>query len=148
MSKRTTRLVVALSVTAALAALGGCGRQGRLPLVPAAGQVSWRGKPLAGAQVVLVPLGPGAADRPRPAALTGPDGKFRLSTYVKEDGAPAGEYAVTLTWGGPRKAAGLHPLAAGAAPDYFHGRYGDPKASGLRLTVGPDGGELSPIDLR
>ena len=104
--------------------------------------------PLAGARVILVPLGPEGRDRPRPAALTGPDGKFRLATYSKGDGAPAGEYAVALTWGSPRQAAGLHPLASSAAPDYFRGRYGDPKTSGLRLKVEPGGGELSPIDLR
>jgi hypothetical protein len=145
MLKRTVRHVATLS---AVAALAGCGRQGRLPLVPAAGQVSWAGRPLAGARVVLVPLGPDAAGRPRPAALSGPDGIFRLSTYAKEDGAPAGQYAVAVTWGGPHAAgSAASPLALSAAPDYFRGRYGDPKTSGLRLTVGP-GGELTPINLR
>jgi hypothetical protein len=55
---------------------------------------------------------------------------------------------VAVTWGGPHAAAAAaSPLALSAAPDYFRGRYGDPKTSGLRLTVGP-GDELSPINLR
>jgi hypothetical protein len=97
MAKRTARIVTALSAAAALAALSGRGRPGRLPLVPAAGQVSWRGKPLAGARVVLVPLGPDAAGRPRPAALTGADGRFRLSTYSRDDGAPP----ASMQWRSP-----------------------------------------------
>ena len=147
MRNRILPLLALLTVCAA--ALSGCGRAGKVPLAPAAGRVSWQGKPLAGALVVLVPLAPaGGPESVRPSALTGDDGTFQLSTYARGDGAPPGEYAVAVTWHGPSKpAADTPPLALAAAPDYFRGRFADPKKSGLRLKVEAGAGELPAINL-
>ena len=68
----------------------------RKPVYPVQGQVLLDGQPVPQAQVVFHPLGekdPGAV---RPTGQAGPDGKFTLSTYGRQDGAPAGEYAVTV----------------------------------------------------
>jgi hypothetical protein len=151
MAERIVPRVALLSVVAGLAALSGCGRSDRLPLTPAVGRVSWQGKPLAGALVVLVPLGAGGTEPVRPSAVSGDDGRFTLATYARSDGAPAGEYAVAVTWRGPQQAADQgtdqHVQGLTAAPDYFRGRYADPKTSGLRLKIEPGAGELPAIIL-
>src|SRR5207249_8533874 len=83
--------LVALSVV-------GCGSDGRKPVYPAKGQVLVTGKPAQYAQVALHPLNPADKDAPHPTANVGPDGTFVLTTYQAQDGAPAGEYAVTVQW--------------------------------------------------
>jgi hypothetical protein len=139
-----------LGVAAALALSVGCGRHAsHVPLIPAASKLSYHGKPLAGALVVLVPLHPAAGTAAlRPSALTGADGTFRLSTYAAADGAPAGEYAVTVVYRVPPSGgtADAHTLALSTAPDSFGGRYADPKTSRLRLKI--DAGlDLPALDL-
>jgi hypothetical protein len=72
----------------------------RKPTQPARGKVLFEGRPVAGAEVVLQSQvkEPRA---PRADAVTGADGSFILSTYTADDGAPVGEYAVTIVWRKP-----------------------------------------------
>src|SRR5262245_15325321 len=69
----------------------------RPALAPLTGHVSFDGQPAAGATVIFHPL-EAPADAPRPTATVGTDGTFTLGTYQPGDGAPAGEYAVTVEW--------------------------------------------------
>jgi hypothetical protein len=120
-------------------------------VTPAAGKILWRGKPVAGAHLLLVPLSPEDKEAIRPQGITREDGTFKLTTYTPEDGAPAGEYAVSLTWKGPQRLAKDEdggPLMAGGSSDYFKGRYRDPQKSGLRVKIEPGSSELSPINLK
>lgn len=78
--------------------LAGCGgaELPRLPVHPVEGQVQLKGAPLANALVVLHPK---KQDPKFPFAArgqTGPDGKFQVTTYDANDGAPVGEYLVTV----------------------------------------------------
>ena len=146
-------------VLLSLAVLSGCDSTppGRVRVRPAGGIVLFRGKPLAGANVVFQPADPGGygKDVPRPTARTGADGRFSLMTYGAADGAPAGSYRVSVaTPAGPSgedrvrlvgKAGGLGP---GGPLDVLNGRYADPDKSGLKADVGPDGGEIPPFDLK
>jgi hypothetical protein len=83
-----------------LVALCGCGSSqpaDRVPVFPAAGKVSFDGRPLTGAFVVLHPKA--AADgktAPRPHAQAAADGSYTLTSYEANDGAPAGDYTVTI----------------------------------------------------
>jgi serine/threonine-protein phosphatase CPPED1 len=77
----------------------------RKPTQPARGKVLFDGQPVAGAEVVLQSLSKG----PSADAVTGADGTFVLSTYMADDGAPAGEYAVTIVWRKPRYEASGKP---------------------------------------
>ncbi|MBX3420915.1 MAG: carboxypeptidase regulatory-like domain-containing protein [Pirellulaceae bacterium] len=52
--------------------------------------------PIRDATVVLHPVTELSDEAIRPRALTDADGKFRLTTYKQHDGAPAGEYRVTI----------------------------------------------------
>lgn len=81
----------------ALALATGCSRSepDRVEVHPVTGQVLFEGKPAAGAFVVFHPKQdtPGV---PRPTASVDKQGNFTLSTYTAGDGAPQGEYAVTV----------------------------------------------------
>ena len=69
----------------------GCG--GNLPpRTPVEGTVLYDGEPVAGASVTFTPVD----DGPEASAATGPDGRFKLSTYKKGDGAVLGKHRVTV----------------------------------------------------
>jgi hypothetical protein len=86
----------------ALAAVG-CGGPARVNCHPVSGQVLYDGRPAAGVQVFLMPTSaPMVPQVPKnPNAVTDSDGRFRLSTYGKEDGAAEGGYQVVLFWPPP-----------------------------------------------
>ena len=69
------------------------GRQPRKPTFAVSGKVLDGTKPLANVAVVFHPVGD---DGPKPRGKTDADGAFSLTTYDTADGAPAGEYRVTL----------------------------------------------------
>lgn len=85
-----------------LMALGmvGCGGEGaaRLPVHPVEGVVTRDGKPLANALVALHPKTPQAGHEIAPRAQTDESGQFKVTTYDTNDGAPEGEYAVTVQY--------------------------------------------------
>ena len=91
------RLALFLAVAAlTIAFILGCGSPGaNLPkTVPATGVVTLDGKPVDGAQVVIVPVGDGknGAD-----AVTNASGHFSLRAYPEKDGAIPGEYKVQVS---------------------------------------------------
>lgn len=136
------------SVLALLAFAGACG-DSREALHPVSGVVTYQGQPAAGARVVLVSATPKemkGKDAAIPAATADAQGKFRITSFVEGDGAPAGEYAVTVTW--------IEVLKPSNDPesqierDRLKGKYVDPTTSGLKATVAPGDNQLPPIDLK
>jgi hypothetical protein len=123
-------------------ALAGCSRSDRIPVYPVHGKVRVGGEPAAEAFVEFHP----AEGNPAPAWIVGQvdgEGNFALSTYVSGDGAPEGEYIVTITW---KKRGG--PLNEFSGPDRLKGRYADPKTSKLRFRVEKKSlNEVPPYDL-
>lgn len=115
------------------------------PVFPVEGQVLIRGRPQPGVQVTFHPLDQSQAGRPR--GVTDAEGRFRLRTYTVDDGAPAGEYAVTLYWPVPRTPA---QEADSELPtsDRLKRRYADPGNSGLRATVHEQPTALPPFEIR
>jgi hypothetical protein len=65
-------------------------------LYPVRGKVLFEGQPARGATLVLHPLGNSGANAIMPRAFVDRDGGFEVFTYAAGDGAPAGEYAVTV----------------------------------------------------
>jgi hypothetical protein len=127
-----------LAVAAAAAA--GCGDPApvRVAVHPVRGQLFVDGKPADGAYVVFTAAGP-PVDGRRPAALVGPGGTFRPNFYDVGDGAPEGEYALTVYW----------PVSGmGMAPDRLKGRYADPAKPVARVTVKPGDNLIDPIRLK
>ena len=93
---RLSNLVHVLLVSAVLP-LSGCSNKAadRLDVHPVAGQVTFNGKPAAGALVVFHPKDPTVGEL-KPNARVDQQGNYSLSTYSAGDGAPAGEYTVTV----------------------------------------------------
>src|SRR4051794_7580676 len=76
----------------------GCGQKG-LALYPVHGSVTVDGKPAAAVFVIFCPVGGSEeAQKKRPSGYTDTDGKFQLTTNVKDDGAPAGDYKILAQW--------------------------------------------------
>ena len=149
------RKVVLLSFALTCPVLVGCGQgDGRLDVRPTSGVVLRDGLPVPGATVVLNPAPgtPAAAAGLLPSAETDADGTFVVSSYEPGDGAPAGEYAVTLGWPDrsfkPRTPAQREAALAGDVPDRLGGRYRDPAKSTWTIVV-TEGAEnrLPPIEL-
>jgi hypothetical protein len=123
-------------------ACSACGR-GQKPLYQVRGKVLVDGKPTPHALVVFHRLGETDPDAVRPRAKVAEDGTFTLTTFESEDGAPAGEYAVTVEWWlSRRRGADEAPVNRLAA------RYAKPATSGLRATVAEGQNELHPFNLR
>jgi hypothetical protein len=114
----------------AVLALAGCSKASdRMPVYPVHGKVLVKGEPATEAFVAFHP----DPDNPAPAWIVGQvdaEGNFALSTYVSGDGAPEGEYTVTITW---KQRGG--PLNEFVGPDRLEGLYADPKTSKLRFRV-------------
>jgi hypothetical protein len=72
-----------------------CSNKG-VPLYPVHGRVLLDGKPMAGAMIILHPAGDIGLNGLKPRALADADGWFKIYTYSIGDGAPAGQYAVTI----------------------------------------------------
>ena len=139
---RRSAATLLLVVLSALGMLG-CGNPRNRPItVPAGGQVFFRGEPVAGAEVVFLPMT--ATERRAARGTSGADGRFSLRTFFSAHddaaGASTGEYAVTIRKIPPPPAR-VDPLKPATIPhDALPDRYGDPRASGLSATV-PEGGK-------
>ncbi len=141
-----SRRVLALAALS-LAALGvaSCSNQdGRVPVYKVKGQVLCNNRPTEQALVVFHPVG----DNPqlkdvRPVGRVAPDGTFTLTTYTEGDGAPAGDYVVTVDWRRP------NPGTDGAdvGPSLIPARYNVPTASNLKATVTTGSNDLQPFRL-
>ncbi|MGC1276305.1 MAG: hypothetical protein WBC44_21590 [Planctomycetaceae bacterium] len=71
-----------------------------------------------------------------------------MSTYGQNDGAAAGEYAVTLQWyqNSSRQPQGPGMVPGFAPPvDYFQGRYGNTEKSPWHVTITEGENVLQPI---
>ncbi len=135
-------------VALVIPACGDSGDDFRFKVHPADGTVLYKGKPVSKAVVRFHPTDPATVKIPdgkegMPVVLTtetDADGKFALSTYLADDGVPAGDYAVTVAVGMadtdvensdgvPKKA---RPSAATPAKIYR-----EPSTTPLKATVKP-----------
>jgi hypothetical protein len=124
-----------------VAVLAGCG-DGRVHVHPVQGQVLFEGKPAPHAHVVLHPVH--ANDKtPPPQAKVGADGSFSVGTYQAGDGAPAGEYVVTVQW---LLTSAQNPDAP--ASNRLPVRYSQASTSGLRVQVREGENQLPPLELK
>jgi hypothetical protein len=144
---RPSHSFIVLSVLVSALLLASCNKHHRKVVYPVHGQVfDNKDKPAAGAMVVFHPVGGAPDDIDKPRAFVADDGSFALTTYEKDDGAPEGEYVVTIEWR-PKSA---NPFdAKKMQPDHLKGRYSDVKRSRIRFKIEakPDN-KLEPIRLR
>lgn len=88
------RLVVGCFTVIALVSASGCGGGGAAKTQKVSGKITTvDGAPAKGASVAFSATGKGY----QTTGITGDDGTYQLSTFEDNDGAPEGEYAVSIT---------------------------------------------------
>jgi hypothetical protein len=112
----------------------------RVAVYPVEGKVLVGGVPAAYAHVTFHPVD-GAAHLP--VGRAGPDGLFTLATFAPGDGAPAGEYVVTVVW--PNDSIPFDECADVTTHDRLNKAYADPADRKVVVTVRP---EPNRIDVR
>jgi hypothetical protein len=139
------REVGGVVLAAALLSLS-CSGPGGPRAHPVLGKVLYNGRPAAGARVVFHPRNNPDRQAARPYGIVGADGSFSLTTNTPGDGAPAGEYDVTVIWPtqSGRKAVG----GALANSDRLKGAYSSPAQTTLHARVIEGKNELPAFDLR
>lgn len=128
----------------------GCGAKhdNRIEVHPVSGKLLVAGKPAANAQVILYPAeAAGKLDqsRVRPHATVEADGSYHLTTFVTRDGAPVGDFALTVIWPGPPVKSQVDDEPG---PDRLQQRYSDPKKPAASVHIGTETTELATIDLQ
>ncbi len=120
----------------------GCGSgESRVPVFKATSKlVNDQGTPIANATVILHPVTDNGKS-PRPHGRTDESGKFNLTTYDTDDGAPEGAYKVSVEqWfrDDPNNQPTNHltPVLA------------NPATSGIQVTIARGENELKPIVIR
>jgi hypothetical protein len=126
----------------ALVGLAGCGEPAnRVVVYPVAGTVFVAGRPADNVRVMFHPLAAGGTPL-FPVGVSRADGTFQLTTMKAGDGAPAGEYVVTVLWPDPADPADECGCPALSPHDRLRGQYLDPAKTTLRATVQPGRNEV------
>jgi hypothetical protein len=118
-----------------LAAAGGCGGNAKMAAVT--GTVTFKGQPLASAQVNFAPVEGGAIA----SGQTDSAGRFRLGTQTRDDGAIVGKHRVGVIARGPPRPLRPGEVGSGMPGDMAPGdplipvRYFDPQTSKLEFQV-------------
>lgn len=130
----------------AMIAAAGCGGSNRKPVYPVSGKVVINKKGVKGVAVSFHPKGELTNLRAmRSFTTTEEDGTFRLSTYDSDDGAPEGDYVVTLYWPGPLPPGS--PIGE-VGPDQLGGKYANPQTSTLRAQIRTSRNDLPPFEIQ
>ncbi|MCA9127134.1 MAG: hypothetical protein KDB22_08610 [Planctomycetales bacterium] len=120
----------------------GCQPGWQAATYPVSGSITINGEPPVGAVVTLIPTGDKVDERnSKPWAVVDEQGQFTLQTYLKEDGAPAGDYIVTVKWPWDVKD------MSQAMSDRLGGAYAFPDKSDIRVTIARAPTVLAPIEI-
>jgi hypothetical protein len=131
-----------LAALVSLSALG-CGKAAsKVATHPAKGSITFKGQPIHGALLTLHPKAP-IENVPAPRANVGKDGSFRVTTFNGGDGAPEGDYVLTVKWYKPIKNG--NDLISG--PNVIPPKFGAPETSGVVVHIAAGDNELKPIKL-
>jgi hypothetical protein len=130
--------------------LSGCGGKKevkKLPLQPVTGKVMVNGKGTEKATLTFHPLTPINEPGKRsiiPTARVAADGTFKVGFYEATDGAPVGEYAITIEWPTFREEGGEEV----AGPDRLQRRYATKQRPAAKFTVKEGENKIPDINLR
>jgi hypothetical protein len=134
---------VAVAALTILPSLGCSKTESRVVVHPAQGAIKFRGQPVEGAFVSLVPKN-AVEGVPNPRATVTKDGSFALSTYDGNDGAPEGDYVLTVQWYKPVREG--KDLVGG--PNVIPPKYASAQTSDLTIHIAAGENHLKPIQLR
>jgi hypothetical protein len=121
----------------------------KLAVFPVKGKLMMDGKPMGSATVMFNPVRkfPKEAAQMRPHATVDENGDFTVSTYANGDGAPAGEYKITVSWRGGEDAAGLPDGARAELEDKAPESFQAARTSRIRVKINEGENKLEPWDL-
>lgn len=145
---RPVSLALRLILATALVALSACGGKKFPTTYPVKGKVLVNGQPAKACQITFNPTGTGGdpATKATPQGETDEKGEFQLTSYNANDGAPEGEYVVTINW---RDRVGMSQALEG--PDRLGGVYSRAEKNkalkGFVVQVGKQPLELPPFEL-
>ncbi|HEV8059229.1 MAG TPA: hypothetical protein VGP68_05130 [Gemmataceae bacterium] len=150
MARRSLPVVLLVALTASLF-IPGCfwKNDGRLHVNSVRGAVFVDGKPAVGAKVFFHPTADPANPRGlRPFGEVAEDGSFEVSTYLALDGAPAGDYVVTVYWPAPSPPLFKGKFEVESQPqDRLKNVYSDLRTSKLRAHIVAGDNDLPPFEL-
>ena len=123
----------------------GCGKgdKNHVAVHPVQGTIQFRGQPIEGAFVSLCPTS-AIEGVPAPRATVAKDGSFAVTTYDGNDGAPEGEYVLTVQW--YRLVRQGNELVGG--PNVLPPKYASAKTSDVKIHVASGENRLNPIQIR
>ncbi len=123
--------------------LAGCSEDKTVTCFPVSGTVLLNNQPLAEATIVLHPAS-GVSETQRPIGETDATGRFTLTTIKPADGAPPGEYQVTVVQRALVQK-GEEMIRDGA--NQLPARYAQAGTSQLKITVAEGTNEVPPLQL-
>lgn len=126
--------------------LSGCSK-GKAPwetAFPVSGVLTFKGRPVANADIALFPEDGSFPSTVRPKAKSAADGKFVVWTYAEGDGAPAGSYKVTVV----HQEVGVSKDTIVAKPNDLPEKYSKVNTTDLKVQVVAGPNDIPPIDLR
>jgi hypothetical protein len=138
-----TTIGTVLVIFSLLSVVTAC-KKSSVKLNPVKGKVLFKDQPAEGAEITFLPMGEENAQfrGARPVAVVSADGSFEIQTYPHGAGAPAGEYAVLITWFPPRDE---NPNTS--PKNKLPSKYGDPAKPLLKATVKEGENNLEPFKL-
>jgi hypothetical protein len=128
------------------AGLVGCSNNDRTPVYPVHGKVLYRGKPTANAMVTFHPIQDNRPDAVHPVGHVDAQGNFTLTSFASGDGAPEGEYRVTVVWYLASQARGKADETV--SRNYLPDKYGRAETSQLTAKVTKGTNDLQPFELK
>ena len=134
-----------VAAATALVLAAGCGEPAlqRTSVFPTTGSITVKGQPAHGAIVVLHPQNAAAPSGLTPRANVDEQGRFAVSTYDRGDGAPEGDYVVTVMWFKPIKENGDFK----AGPNVIPAKYSRAETSNLAVKIAAGQNVLPPLKL-
>jgi hypothetical protein len=141
--RRTIRAIFGVAI---LVGLNGCSRESGNRVQPVHGRVLYNGKPVANAQVTFHPVGDVKRGAIRPVGKVDDQGNFTLTSFKDGDGAPLGEYQVTVVWYLARQTRPGSDETVSA--NYLPVKYANVETSQLTATVTAGSNELPAFDLK
>jgi hypothetical protein len=126
--------------------LNSCSSKDGVKLYPVHGKVMFNDKPTEGALVTLYAQNPASKMSQVPTAYVKADGTFAIGTLEPEDGAPAGDYKVSILWFPPDARA--RSAEGGAVANLLPANYGSPTTSGLQIQVKEQPNEVPAFQLK
>ena len=124
---------------------------GPIPVHPVRGTVLLKGKPAADVLVTFHPSGSSSHPNeatPSPTGKTNAEGIYQLHTYLGTDGAPAGQYAVSLSFAGSAESRDVMAKNQTIAITKIPAKYSDPRKSGLTATIEKGNNAIEPFEIK